>query len=249
MAPDERIIWIIGEPRDDELRSALRDIELATRGGSVELFLTVRETAGRSCSGLCIALQDWSAQYSRADVNRLIEATQPAGRLLCVYGSWCESDGRTAQVWPHACWVPARNAVGRVRRELADLQRKAAPLPLTSGRDEVFEFQHAEPQARLTGQRVRIVSDDRRLRETLQAVFRHAGADVHARSDDDGVVVWAVPHTETDMARAAAPVVQGARGGRVVAVMAMPQPADWRSLQQAGVAAVVPLLTAVGQAG
>ena len=64
----------------------------------------------------------------------------PLARLVCGYGPWCASDGRTRDVWPLSIRVPAELAPRRVTLELEVLAGTRWPLPLTASRDEIFLF-------------------------------------------------------------------------------------------------------------
>lgn len=91
---------------------------------------------------LVIVCQHWSDEYGEADVQRLL-VSFPLARLVCCYGLWCESDGRTRDVWPLSVRVPARCAAERIGRELEVIVGTRAPLPLTASRDEIFLFDAA----------------------------------------------------------------------------------------------------------
>jgi hypothetical protein len=86
---------------------------------------------------LIVVAQSWSDQYTPADVAALLSAA-PLARVLCVYGRWCDSDGRTRDVWPLAVRVPVAEFETRLRRELEVLERTLPPLPLTASRTEIF---------------------------------------------------------------------------------------------------------------
>ncbi len=64
----------------------------------------------------------------------------PLARLVCCYGPWCASDGRTRDIWPLAVRVPVDAAAERIRRELEVLSGRRQPLPLTASRDEDLSF-------------------------------------------------------------------------------------------------------------
>jgi hypothetical protein len=61
-------------------------------------------------------------------------------RLICCYGPWCASDGRTRDVWPLSIRVPTALASRRIDLELEVLTGTRWPLPLTASRDEIFLF-------------------------------------------------------------------------------------------------------------
>src|SRR6266478_2313160 len=83
---------------------------------------------------LIVVLQSWSDQFSESDVHDLI-AHCPLARIVCCFGPWCDSDGRTRSIWPLAVRVPVAAASTRLERELALLQHHQSasrPLPLTA---------------------------------------------------------------------------------------------------------------------
>jgi hypothetical protein len=91
---------------------------------------------------LVIVCQHGSDEFAEADVHRLI-GLFPLARLVCCYGPWCASDGRTRDIWPLAVRVPVDVAAQRIRRELDVLAGRRRPLPLTASRDEIFLFDNA----------------------------------------------------------------------------------------------------------
>jgi hypothetical protein len=88
---------------------------------------------------IVVVCQHWPDEYPAADVERLL-GLFPLARLVCCYGLWCESDGRTREVWPLSVRVPVRCAADRLQRELEVLAGLRAPLPWTASRDECFLF-------------------------------------------------------------------------------------------------------------
>jgi len=91
---------------------------------------------------LVLVCQHGSDEYTTPDVHRLI-GLYPLARLVCCYGPWCASDGRTRDIWPLAVRVPVDAAPDRIRRELDVLSGSRQPLPLTASRDEIFLFDNA----------------------------------------------------------------------------------------------------------
>jgi hypothetical protein len=86
---------------------------------------------------LIVVCQSWSDEYTSREVAALLSAA-PLARVLCVYGHWCDSDGRTRDIWPLAVRVPAAEFETRLRRELEVLEGTLPPLPLTASRTEIF---------------------------------------------------------------------------------------------------------------
>lgn len=141
---------------------------------------------------LVVALQAWSDQFSAADVRDLL-AFAPLSRVLCVYGPWCDSDGRTRTSWPLAVRVPAPDAAARIARELAWLQGVGAPaggavvsrvdagglagspLPLTASRAEVFVETYASTPCRsIVPTSANVESPDPAFRHMLLSALRQA---------------------------------------------------------------------------
>jgi hypothetical protein len=91
---------------------------------------------------LVIVCQHWPDEFTTPDVHRLI-GLYPLARLVCSYGPWCASDGRTRDIWPLAVRVPVDMAPERIRRELDVLAGRRRPLPLTASRDEIFLFDNS----------------------------------------------------------------------------------------------------------
>jgi hypothetical protein len=89
---------------------------------------------------LIVVCQSWSDEYTAREVTALLSAA-PLARLLCVYGRWCDSDGRTRNIWPLAVRVPAVEFEARLQREINVLEGRDAPLPLTATRTEIFAVQ------------------------------------------------------------------------------------------------------------
>ena len=224
-------IWFIGEARDSELRFCLRESRSLTRSLSSEHFDSLSELLERHPSGrndqasrpnLVVVLQDWSGQYSESQINALISLVMP-GRLLCVYGSWCESDGRNnADLWPHGVRVAARNAPERLERELRSISQNEPALPLTAGRDERFEHNHSlPPTGGLRRTTAHVASSDRRLRECLEARLLSNEIAVHEDARTCDGVVWA-PDLMGQTEQAAREFAREHNGRRIVTITAMP---------------------------
>jgi hypothetical protein len=123
--------------------------ELARAGREVRAFLRVAEAVA-NCSlvtrhpDLAVICQHWPDEFTPREVRELLKAF-PLARLVCCYGPWCASDGRTRDVWPLAVRVPAALSARRIDLELEVLQGSRAPLPLTASRDEIFLFDPEMP--------------------------------------------------------------------------------------------------------
>jgi hypothetical protein len=118
--------------------------ELARGACDVRIAANVSEALAKCSSeawhpNLVIICQLWPEEYTATEVRQLLGAF-PLARLICCYGHWCASDGRTRDVWPLSIRVPAGLASRRIDLELEVLAGKRWPLPLTASRDEIFLF-------------------------------------------------------------------------------------------------------------
>jgi hypothetical protein len=132
---------VIGDSSSGEMQPLRTCVDqLIQSGANVRFAATMPvDTAPVWFPELVIVCQHWPDEYSRTDVQRLM-ALFPLGRLVCCYGLWCESDGRTRDAWPLSVRVPVRCAAERIRRELEVLTGVRPPLPWTASRDECFLF-------------------------------------------------------------------------------------------------------------
>jgi hypothetical protein len=115
-------------------------------------------------------------EFSSREAERHLAAA-PLARWVVCRSTWCESLGRTRDVWPFAVHVPARLAPGRLDAELAVIRGDRPPLPLTASRDETWEFDHVSDweKSLAAGVRVLVDSPDRRLADTWTAILVEAG--------------------------------------------------------------------------
>jgi hypothetical protein len=227
MAQARETIWFIGEARDRELRFCLREIEALAQGRTIKRFATGDEVDPANNPDLVVVWQDWPNQYPEATTNRLMNLTMPAGRLLCVYGSWCESDGRNLpELWPHAVRVAARNAPERFERELKAVSHREPPLPLTASRDERFEHNHSDnPPDSLRRVTAAVVSDDSQLKATLIKRLEHGGVTVADDTRTCDTIVWTQGLPEQDM-DSTTEFTREHSGRKVISIRSMPDPAS-----------------------
>jgi hypothetical protein len=136
---------VLGDLFSPEMPRVARRIEqLARDGCDVRVFQNIAEALAKSSMDgwlpdLVIACQHWSEEYTATDVRQIL-GVFPLARLICCYGRWCASDGRTRDVWPLSIRVSADFAPRRIDLELEVLAGTRRPLPLTASRDEIFLF-------------------------------------------------------------------------------------------------------------
>jgi hypothetical protein len=143
--PQSLAVLVIGDLFSPEMRTVERRVEELARGtGDVRSAAHVSEALAM-CSAeprhpdLVIVCQLWPDEYAAPEVGQLLEVF-PLARLICCYGAWCGSDGRTRDIWPLSVRVPTASAARRIDFELEVLAGARGPLPLTASRDEIVLF-------------------------------------------------------------------------------------------------------------
>lgn len=87
--------------------------------------------------GAVLVYQSVPDEYPPQEVDRLI-GLLPLARWVVCFGPWCESIGRTEQVWPVAWCVPLKDVMPQISRaEFAHTIDEPIQPPTTS-RDESF---------------------------------------------------------------------------------------------------------------
>jgi hypothetical protein len=141
-------ILVIGEFFSPVMKPVRVCVEgLVEAGSDLRLSPGVPQRAARADGSewfpdLVVVCQHWPDEFTEQDVRRLLTLC-PLARVACAYGPWCQSDGRSRDIWPLAVRVPAAAAPDRIRRELDVIAGRLRPLPLTASRDEVFVFDAA----------------------------------------------------------------------------------------------------------
>ena len=125
-------------------RREFRDLSLQLRAQSAAgwdgQFPTIAEALATQLTSTAELIVVWQSQpdeYARADVQQLLGAA-PLASVVCVYGPWCESDGRTRSVWPASFRVPAWQADRRFVEELERFRAGQPRLPWTAAREDVW---------------------------------------------------------------------------------------------------------------
>lgn len=89
-----------------------------------------------------LVLQHWPEEYRRNEID-LLYASFPLARLICCYGPWCATDGRSRQLWTPSVRVPLEDVQMRIEAEVQVALGERPPLERTAGLDEIFEFDHS----------------------------------------------------------------------------------------------------------
>ena len=207
-------------------------------------FRTARQLIGSGWfPDLVIALQAWSDQFSAIEVEELISLC-PLARILCCFGPWCDSDGRTRSIWPLGVRVPSAGFASRFEHETALLAASrdgGRPLPLTASRTEIFEFDFARPASRRESNlEFSVISYDRRFRDMLIAAIKTVGPGAHEskNTDQPAAILFDADPWDHERATALATIRAAHPSSQLVACLGFPRSHIEAKLRDAGANAV-----------
>ncbi len=133
---------------------------------------------------LIVVLERHPDEYTPMEVQRLIER-HPLARIVCGYGPWSESAGRTRGAWPPAAWVPVAVLPERILAELAVIRGERSPLAITADRADCVEERYASPavdaldfQSAFKSLRVAVDGPDTEYRSMLEDELNLLAAEV-----------------------------------------------------------------------
>lgn len=191
---------------------------------------SLRERLAGPPAALAVVLQSWPNEVAPEDVAAAL-GEWPVCRWICCYGSWCESAGRTRNIWPRAVRIPASRALERLQHELDVLRGVRSPLAPTASREEQFAWDYLDADDVLNAPAlpIHLAIAHPPLAETIADLLRNAGADVHdtpSPAAEPGLILWDIDPLlgavrERDLARlrAALAEIAGENGAhRVVAL-------------------------------
>lgn len=194
--PTAPFLVTLGDDRRQEFAEVRWQIPVCWPHSRVEHWPSIPEFLAadvRETPDIILVWQSWPDEYPADQVLDLL-ARSPLATVLCVYGSWCESDGRTRAHWPPAMRVPVWQAGMRLQREAAARRVTAdtaasmststypsLPLPWTASREEVWlrDHQHPAMDDALAGVTCAIHSSDRAYRQMLAELLQSYGAHVN----------------------------------------------------------------------
>ncbi|MFO1002758.1 MAG: hypothetical protein U0936_20710 [Planctomycetaceae bacterium] len=177
-------IAIIGRSHASEFRGLFRQIQNSPDLQVTGQFDSIEEAlAGgiheRLSAEIVVVLQAFSDEYSPADAGRLI-GRMLFRRVLCCYGPWCLSDGRTHEIWPAVVRVSVASAWKVLSREIRNVREGVPTLLPMAAAEEVFadraDVEFDENPGHYDA--ILIASDDRTLRETIAEMLRHTASQV-----------------------------------------------------------------------
>lgn len=188
-----------------------------------------------------VVLQSAPDEFPGEEFLRLYE-TNPLARFVCVYGPWCDADGRNRDVWPFSIRVP----VWRVRQRFHQDARTAI-LPLTAGRDETFrvDFAHCGKD-RPHSRGFQIDSPDRALREMLADALGIEPVDTETEREGCWNLFDIDPWNEerrTNLVQS----IQNHSAERVLPLVGFPEPTLLNELSSQGLNRYWPKLAPLGE--
>jgi hypothetical protein len=195
-----------------------------------------------------VVLQEHPEDASPAQVRALLN-TFALARLIVCCSPWCDSAGRTRDLWPAACRVPADLLLYRLHRELACVRGILPPLPLTADRDECWEFDFAAaPTPGGRSLAVAVDSPDPAVAEwlcdALTAMDYRFVEPFDATAD---VLLYDADPWNAQRAASLAAIQRTHHGLPMVALAGYPRASVQRSLLEAGVSGVVAKLSVLSQ--
>ncbi|MES2791237.1 MAG: hypothetical protein V4719_16600 [Planctomycetota bacterium] len=191
-----------------------------------------------------VVVQTWSDEFRFEDVLQL-PGFGLLTRVLCCFGPWCVSDGRSRQDWPLALRVPVEHFETALRSEWQQLtapQQAEPPLPWTAGRDEIFLQRQSDiaPQSPASARcTIQIVSPDRKLAEAWSELVREAGFSISPAETLGQVALWDVDPFNPDLFQRWSEIQQQSPTTKIIALLGFSTPDVVSTLRDHGAAAVV----------
>lgn len=140
-------ILIIGQTNRAEAQSLMEWIPATLQDAQVTPHLDIEQAVielarTQQIPDLIVVIQSHLDEYCQQDIDELGRLA-PLARWVVCSGAWCESEGRTRNLWPPAVRVPLRSATLRLFDEWRMLCGKhMKSLPLSGSREETFDADH-----------------------------------------------------------------------------------------------------------
>jgi hypothetical protein len=199
---------------------------------------------------LVVVYQGVPDQFAASDVEVFVGRI-PLTRCVVIFGPWCESVGRTEQVWPIGWCVPLQHAVVRLRQELAAWQNDEPPIPPTASRDEAFVSSAvrtlSDSGGVLSGRSVRIESLDRTFELFLHEAVQALGARLVEEDERADFELFATTLVDDSVLAAVAQRRAVSPEATLLVVTEMATPAEVENLTAAGCNRVLSQLRFVEQ--
>ncbi len=186
-------LLLLGDAADGDFKAIVEDVRAAVDSDALRMAVDLPAlqrliAIERWFPDLIVVLLAWPDEFSEAEVYELL-ALCPLARVVCCFGPWCDSDGRTRTIWPLAVRIPLADSPARLARELAlfeDQESPDRPLPMTASRAEIFasDFQPLQRQQQSLAVAA-VVSPDRHFCQMLESTLTTAGVQICKVSESD----------------------------------------------------------------
>jgi hypothetical protein len=161
---------LIGNEQHHEWRSVTewlgRHVHLVTQETPTAAFDAFHTSHASPPFDLILLAQSRPGQFDSAEVESLYQRW-PTAKMLGLFGTWCEGEGRTGRPWPGVWRVHAGNCI-RVLRQLFDIEQ---PRSVQSSCKEphtgIGSWQREELHAELIGDTASARTASRRSRSWL----------------------------------------------------------------------------------
>jgi hypothetical protein len=183
-------VLIIGDADRAEAAALMEWIPVGLLGAtwtqSKEMHSAIKEIERTNqLPDLIVVIQSQPDEYCRAEIDSL-GSLAPLARWVVCCGAWCESEGRTRQLWPLASRVPLRSAISRIQQEWRTLRgENVSMLPPSGSREEVFAADHSSCHVATSPVLVLVDSADVEYARYLRELLVDAGHEILEMSDGE----------------------------------------------------------------
>jgi hypothetical protein len=187
-------ILIIGQTNRAEVQSLMEWIPATLHGARLTQHLGMEQavcdiTQTQQIADLIVVIQSHLDEYCQRDLDELGRLA-PLARWVVCSGAWCESEGRTRNLWPLAVRVPLRSAPLRLLDEWRMLcGENVKPLPLSGSREEAFDADHGPLRKATVSISVLVDSPDAEYARYLRELLVESGHEVAASDPSPQVIL------------------------------------------------------------
>jgi CheY-like chemotaxis protein len=131
-------ILIIGDTSSDEFRAAVRSLRDHGAETAIDPSSSLDKIHDGFAPALIVVVQRWPGEFSHRELNELKHAA-PLARIIGLNGSWLEGELRSGKPWPtmlRSYWHQAKARLGRELSLLADGEFGAWRQPATCSEDD-----------------------------------------------------------------------------------------------------------------
>lgn len=199
---------------------------------------------------LVVVYQGIPDQFAASDVEAFVGRI-PLTRCVVVFGPWCESIGRTEQVWPIGWCVPLQHAETRLQQEIVARQNHEPPLPPTASRDEAFVDSAVKTLLAagtlLNGRTVRVDAGDEPFGQFLKEAVQTLGGQLVEGGEQVSIEMLVTTLVDELVFRSVAERRTANPGATLLVVTEMATPSDVEKLVASGCDAVLSQLRVIEQ--